>query len=366
MNEQSTGPIATNAWPASGYRAIEQGGTIMNVRSMTLALFAIAALAEPGSVQAQTKLTVAMPTNPPNIVHMPVHIAKDLGLFKKYGVDVETFPLEGGVHAYRAMVAGNADISSASGPFSIVGRSKGAPSKIILANSPKLEASMIAQANIKTLADLKGKRIGIQEPNGFADVLSRGVLRAAKIDPKEVSFVGILSEDVPPLVAGQIDTAILHVEQEMIAVQKAPGLHAIARLWELQPKNLYNVMVVMEKTLASKRAALVGYVKGHIEATRLLYTDKAKVMPILVKYTGLPADVLSKALDFMVKECIWDANHGLTPSRISFTTELMERVGNIDKGKAPKYEEAIDISLAEEAIKELGEWKGPICPSDPS
>jgi ABC-type nitrate/sulfonate/bicarbonate transport system substrate-binding protein len=323
-------------------------------------------LAAPGLANAQNKLTVAMPTNPPNIVHMPVHIAKELGLFQKYGVTVETFALEGGVHAFRAMVSGNADIASAPGPFSIVGRSKGAPTKMILASAPKLEASMIAQKDIKTLADLKGKRIGIQEPNGFADTLSRGVLRQAKIDPKEVSFVGILSEDVPPLVAGQIDTAILHVEQEMVALQKAPGLHAIARMWEIQPKNLYNVMVVTEKTLASKRAALVGYVKGHIEATRLLYTDKAKVMPILVKYTGLPEDVVSKALDFMVKECIWDANHGMSAARVSFTGELMERVGNIEKGKVPKYDELIDLSLAQDALKDLGEWKGPICPSEQS
>jgi NitT/TauT family transport system substrate-binding protein len=330
----------------------------------TLAFVAVVALAVPGIANAQTKLTVAMPTNPPNIVHMPMYIAADLDLFKKHGATVETFKLEGGVHAFRAMVAGNADIASSPGPFSIVARTKGAGTKLILANANKLEVSMVAQGNIKALADLKGKRIGIQEPNGFADILSRGVLRAAKIDPKDVTFVGILSEDVPPLVAGQIDTAILHIEQEMIAKGKLPTLHAVARMWELQPKNLYNVMAVSEKTLASKRAALVGFVKGHIEATRLMYTDRAKVLPIIIKHTNLPPDVAEKSLDFLVKECIWDANHGVTSSRVAWTTELMERVGNIDKGKAPKYDDVIDISLANEAIKELGEWKGPSCPSE--
>jgi ABC-type nitrate/sulfonate/bicarbonate transport system substrate-binding protein len=330
------------------------------------AVFAAALFVAPSAASAQGKLTVAMPTNPPNIVHMPMYIAKDLGLFQKHGVSVDTFMMEGGVHAFRAMVAGNADVSSSPGPYSIVARSKGSGTKIILANANKLEVSMVVQANIKTLADLKGKRIGIQEPNGFADILSRGVLRAAKIDPKEVTFVGILSEDVPPLVAGQIDTAILHIEQEIIAQSKLPSLHAVARMWELQPKNLYNVMVVTEKTLASKRAALVAFVKGHIEATRLMYTDRAKVLPIIIKHTNLPKDVAEKALDFLVKECIWDANHGVSPSRVSWTTELMERVGNIEKGKAPKYDEAIDISLAKEALSALGEWKGPICPSEQS
>ena len=128
--------------------------------------------------------------------------------------------LAGGVYTFRAVVAGSADVASASGPFSIVGKAKGAPTKMILANTPKLEASMVVNDNIKTMADLKGKRIGIQEPGGFADVLARGVLRAAKIDPKDVHFVSIATEDVPALVANQVDTAILHVEQEMIAQEQ--------------------------------------------------------------------------------------------------------------------------------------------------
>ena len=106
---------------------------------------------------------------------------------------------------------------------------------------------MVVNASIKTMADLKGKRIGIQEPGGFADVLSRGVLRAAKIDPKDVNFVSIATEDVPALVANQVDTAILHVEQEMVALSKVPTLHAIARMWEIQPNNLNTVMAVTER-----------------------------------------------------------------------------------------------------------------------
>jgi len=224
----------------------------------------------------------------------------------------------------------------------------------------------VVKADIKTMADLKGKRIGIQEPGGFADVLAHGVLRAAKIDPKDVHFVSIATEDVPALVANQVDTAMLHVEQEIIARQKVPGLHAIARMWEIQPDNLYNVMAVSDKLIKDKPAALKAFVKGHIEATRLIYTDRAKVVPIIVKYTHLPKDVVEKSLDLMVEKCIWDANDGLGPEGVNATAKLMERVGNIPKGKVPKYEDIVDLSFAREAIKELGVWNGPVCPSKPS
>ena len=314
-------------------------------------------LAAPSLARAELKLVVAMPTTPPNIVHMPIHIARELGLYKKEGLIVDTVQLEGGVKTYRAMVAGNADIASASGPFAIIGLAKGAPTKVILAFAPKLEASMVVNKDIKTMADLKGKRIGIQQPGGFADVLARGVLRAAKIDPKDVNFVSIASEDVPALVADQIDTAILHVEQEIIAQSKIPSLHAIARLWEIQPKNLFNVMAVTDKTITEKPAALQAFVKETIEATRLMYTDKAKVLPVLVKYTEPPKDAVEKAYDFMVKNCIWDANDGLGPNG-----RLHRRIDDEGRqhpqGKMPKYENIVDLTFADKAIKELGEWKG--------
>jgi hypothetical protein len=66
----------------------------------------------------------------------------------------------------------------------------------------------------------------------------------------------------------------------------------------------------------------------------------------------------------MVEKCIWDGNHGLSPKKVNGTANLMERVGNVEKGKKPSYEDLVDLSFANESIKELGEYKGPLCPSE--
>jgi hypothetical protein len=94
-----------------------------------------------------------------------------------------------------------------------------------------------------------------------------------------------------------------------------------------------------------------------------MYNDKAKVMPILVKFTGYPEKIISDTYDFMVKNCIWDANTGLSPERYNFTSNLMTKVGNIKEGKTPKYEDIVDAEFGKKAIEKLGEWKGPICPT---
>ena len=328
-----------------------------------LAALAAIAIALPGAASAQQKIVIGIPTSPPNIVHMPVIVAKELGLYKKAGLDVDIVSLGDGVKVYRALLAGNIDFGLTPGAPTIIGRSNGAEVKALSANLPKFEASMIVRSNIKTMEDLKGKRIGIQEPGGFADLLSRAVLRAAKIDPKEVNFVSIASEDVPALVADQVDTAILHVEQEMLAKSKVPDLHAIGRMWELQPKTLYTFLSATEKTIKEKAAAVQAVVTANIEATRIMYTDKAKIMPILVKQTGYPEKILSESFDFLVQQCIWDANSGLSPERINFTADLMAKVGNIKEGKTPKYEEIVDTTFVKKAIEQVGEWKGPVCPT---
>jgi NitT/TauT family transport system substrate-binding protein len=321
-------------------------------------------LALPAMGRAQD-LVVGLPTTPPNIVHMSVLVAQDLGLYKKHGISVKTIAQAGGVHVYRAMLAGNADIGMVPGSVAIIGVSKGSPARIIYVNTPKFEASMVARPNVPTMADLKGKRIGIQEPGGFADINSRAILRIAKIDPKDVNFVSIATEDVPALVADQVDTGILHVEQEMLAKSKVPGIHAIARMWELQPKTLYLAAAATDKTIQEKPVQLTAFIKANMEATRLMYTDKAKVMPVLVKHTGYPQKIVEESFDFLVKECIWDANTGLGAERFEFTADLMTKVGNIAADKKPKHEDVVRTSFAKDALKDLGEWKGPVCPSAP-
>ncbi len=142
-----------------------------------------------------------------------------------------------------------------------------------------------------------------------------------------------------------------------------PSLHAVARMWELQPKTLYTFLSATEKTIKDKPQIVQAVVEANIEATRIMYTDRAKIIPILVKRTGYPEKILADSFDYLVKECIWDANSGLSPERVNFTAQLMTKVGNIKPDKTPKYEDVVDTSFAKKAIEKLGEWKGPVCPT---
>ena len=72
------------------------------------------------AAEAAKKLVLAMAVTPPNLVHIPPYLAKDLGYFKEEGLDVEIVSFEGGVGSLRAMMAGSADLAltSADPPIS--------------------------------------------------------------------------------------------------------------------------------------------------------------------------------------------------------------------------------------------------------
>ena len=111
-------------------------------------------LALPGLASAQTAITVGLPTSPPNVVHMPVIIAQELGLYKKYGIDVKTVSLPGGVHVFRAVLSGNADVGLSPASVTLVARSKGLAHGRAPAHPPVVEPGLAAEAVVPAEAPL--------------------------------------------------------------------------------------------------------------------------------------------------------------------------------------------------------------------
>jgi NitT/TauT family transport system substrate-binding protein len=292
-----------------------------------------------------------MPTTPPNLVHITPWVAKEQGFFKEEGLDVEITTFEGGVYVVRNVVSGALDAGGGAGAGAFVSVAKKAGIKLIYSTAPRFGSTLAARSNIKTLQDLKGKKLGVQEVGGFADVLSRMVLRKAGIKPEEVTFVPIASADVPPLIAGQIDSAVLHVDQLMMARQKDPSFHPLVKFWELEPNQLFLVVVAPEKKLAAEPAKYQALIRALVKANRFIYANKARTVEIAVKYAKIPREVAEQAYDELVKGKIWAQNDGLPREKVDYTIDRMVKVGNIKPEDRPKYENAVASSIVEEVMK---------------
>lgn len=330
------------------------GQSVTGLLALVIVGFVICGTSVPPSLAASAaKMTLGMPTTPPNLVHIVPWVAKEQGFFADEGLDVEITTFEGGIYVIRNVVSGGLDAGAGVGASVAVSVAKKAGIKAIYGSAPKFASTMTVRSNIKTLQDLKGKKIGVQEIGGFADVLSRMVLGKAGIKPEEVTFIPIASADVPPLLAGQIDTAVLHVDQLMMARQKDPSFHPLVKFWELEPNQIFNLFVAQEKKLAAEPAKYQALVRAMVKANRFMYSNKARTVEIAMKHAKLPRDVAEPAYDELVKGKVWAQNDGLPRAKVEYTIERMVKVGSIKSEERPKYEDYVAVSILEEAMKRM-------------
>ena len=306
-----------------------------------------------GSAQPLIKVKFGNPTTPPNVVHIVPWVAKEAGMFAEEGLDVEILTFEGGLYVIRNVVSGGLDAGGGPGASIAVSIARKAGVKALVGSAPTFASTMTVRSNIKSPQDLKGKKIGIQEVGGFADILSRMALRKFGIKPEEVTFVPIASADVPPLLAGAIDTAILHVDQMAIARRKEPSLHTLVKFWELEPNQLFYVVLAHEKKLQAEPVKFQKLIRALVKANRFMYANKAKTVEIAAKYAQIPREIAETAYDELTKARVWSQNDGLRRDKVEYTINRMVQVGNIKPDQRPKYEDYVAGPIIQEALKDL-------------
>ena len=309
----------------------------------------------PADGQTKRKVVFGVPVTPPNVVHIPPYIAKEMGFFAEYGIEVELVTFEGGTQTLRGSVAGGLDITGTSADPAIVGAARGAGTKVVGTYSHKLSQSMLVQGDIKTCKELKGRKIGIQEVGAFSEVLSRAVMSTCGLTQKDVQYVNVSTKGrVSGLLTGQIDTAILHVDQALVAKKKKPDLNILVNLWETLPKWLYAVYIAPGNQLAENRQLYVDLEAALIKANRFMYKDKAKTVEIAIKYTKGDQQVVSQTYDILANAGAWPVNDGLPKEMVEWTINRQVEVGTIKAAEKPSYDKLVEVSVIDAAIKKVG------------
>ena len=206
----------------------------MQRRSFVVAGSALIAL--PALVHAQgvekPRLTIAVGGK--NLLYyLPLTIAESLGYFKAEGLDVTIADFAGGSRALQALVGGSADVVSGAFEHTINMQVKGqhlrafvlqgrAP-QIVLGINPK------TMPNFKSVAELKGKKLGVTAPGSSTNVLANFVLAKAGLKPGDVSIIGVGagSGAVAAMRAGQID-AISNLDPVITLLARSGDLKIVS------------------------------------------------------------------------------------------------------------------------------------------
>jgi NitT/TauT family transport system substrate-binding protein len=322
---------------------------------MVLSLVVLWLWLTPADAQTKRKVVFGVPVTPPNLVHIPPYIAKEMGFFNDLNIDVELVTFEGGTQTLRGSVAGGLDITGTSADPAIVGAARGAGTKVLGSYSHKLSQSMLVQGDIKSCKDLKGRKIGIQEVGAFNEVMSRAVLASCGLTPKDVDYVPVSTKGrVAGLLAGQIDTAILHVDQAIVAKKKKAEFNILVNLWETLPKWLYAAYIAPEKEIKENRQLYIDIMTALVKANRFIYSNKAKTVEISVKHTQQDADTVVQTYDILAAVGAWPVNDGLPKDMVEWTINRQVELDTIKAAEKPSYDKLIDLSIIEAAIAKSG------------
>ncbi len=167
------------------------------------------------------------------LYYLPLTVAEQLGYFKAEGLDVTIVDFAGGSRALQAVVGGSADVVSGAFEHTVNMQFKGqrmrafvlqgAAPQIVLGINPK------TMAGYKSLADLKGKKIGVTAPGSSTNVMLNFVLAKAGLKPSDVSVIGVGAGNgaVAAMRSGQID-AMSNLDPVITLLQRSGDLKIIS------------------------------------------------------------------------------------------------------------------------------------------
>jgi ABC-type nitrate/sulfonate/bicarbonate transport system substrate-binding protein len=122
-------------------------------------------------------------------------IAQKEGYLKEEGIDAQLLSIRGEI-AIRTTLAGEVDFFTNAGS-ALAASVRSVPVKIVTVFQDKPGWDLIAQPEIKSVAQLRGKNIAIMSPEGSLAVVAREILRKNGIDPaKDVNLVVMGGDEV--------------------------------------------------------------------------------------------------------------------------------------------------------------------------
>ena len=340
-------------------RSLTDGSRVIAL-ALTLLSGGLAALPNayaqsPPACTSLRKINVGVAVAPPNVVHTAPFIAKAIGAFARRCIDVNIVQLDGGVagSVVTAIAQGTAIASLSPAPIA-----QGIKARQIWGLAPLPPQSFLVTAEIKTAADLKGKRLSAAGGvGGFNWLMSREALKKAGLAIGDATLVSQgTAGRLPGFLAGQIEGVVAHPEDVFLATARKPGAHVLFALTELVPKLQFNSYGASIEWIARDRPLLRDTIAAMIEANRTMYEgrDRDKLIPVIMEATGKPRDAVEYALDVITKNCVWSVNEGFDPERIAWTMQNDVDNGDVPADKKLGFDQIVELSLAKEAVEAAG------------
>jgi NitT/TauT family transport system substrate-binding protein len=230
-------------------------------------LYAILCFALPAPIAAQTRTNLAGSVTSESMTAL--WVARDRGLFKKHGLEMQFILMPRNPLAIAALLAGEIDAALV-GPGHVVNAASSGADVIGIANmAQKLDYRLTARPEIKNKEDLRGKRIAISGPGSTSHLVTMLGLQGLNVDAAQarITLLTIPGTEMNRRLAletGGVDaTALRGAVGDLYGNKGYPTLYNFKTTGTTLPQNM---LATTRRIAAAKPQVIEAYLKTMIEA----------------------------------------------------------------------------------------------------
>ena len=221
----------------------------------------------------------------------PVIVGIEKGFFKAQGLTVEFVPFRGGPDLSKGVLSGDVLLGVSGGTDILVFREKGAPIKMVAAHVEGNDFTLNVALDVKSVADLKGKSIGVTAPGATTWVLARMVAKQQGWNPdKDVQIVPLGGLDAQLAALSRKETVGFVWGDGGAVFEQQKKSKILMRLDQVAPKWISLNQYVTEENIKKNADAIRKVQRGLFQAIKVMKANPREMAEVIGKRMGWTAD----------------------------------------------------------------------------
>jgi NitT/TauT family transport system substrate-binding protein len=295
-----------------------------------VAVFAIVALASATLANAADKVRVSK-SEATTFAFAFLDVGAKEGIYAKHGIEVETLDLAGAAKAHQALIAGSADIELGSG-IEMMFIAKGSPTKGVaaLAGPPLGFAIMVAKDGaVHSVADLKGKLIGISTVGSLSDWLPTEIARRQGWGSDGIRRVALGSQDglTGALLSHNVDGIVGGTQTGYRLEQEGKG-NILTTFGPLIPDFIAHMIVASDAFIGAHPDTLKRFLAAWFETVKFAKTHKDETVRDTMPLTRLPPGLASRLYDDQIS--MFSDDGRFEPKALAVIKDAIKQLGPLD------------------------------------
>lgn len=259
---------------------------------------------------------------------LAARMGKDKGFFAAEGIDVEFVDIKDSV---SGLSSGDVDFADSPTTNAIVAAGRGAPVKIVAsAFRTKGPFYLIGKPEIKSIEDLKGKKVGISGFGTGLEIYTRVILQKHGLTPNDVTFIanGSHNQAFASLESGQVDATIIH--EPFATLGETTGkAHLLARGWDYLPTFHTGVLTASSQFINKQPELVEKMIRAYFKSQEYAKDHPDEYLDYAMQSVKIDRAVLAEALKR--EAVLWENNPNVSVDDLNDTQRIQLEQGFQDK-----------------------------------